>query len=424
MRPLIVALLLLGARTVAADSGSYLGESARAAALASSVTARSGDGASTFFNPGALGDVERSTVALLAHGGGLDLEFQRDGDPPEDLGRGFSGLGVTTVLRAPGVLDFLRVGLAFHLPAQNVLQLRAPARDDVPTTALYGSRVGRIAITASAGVAVFERIQVGYGFTLAPKLTLPTTVRFDPTRGDTVDEGITVVMDRRLPPRIAWLFGARFEVHERVSLGVAYRQAIRLSATGSVDIQAGSLRLDDPLDFVDFNAPEQLALGAAVSPLHSLSVSLDVLWSRWSAYRTIFNRRPDPGFRDTWSLRVGVESEVRPGWSVRGGYAFEPTPLREQVAGTNLLDAHRHVLALGVGADLAVLASAAVRFDLYARTHLLHEQRATKDPERLSDADPRTPDVQIDDLGYPGFRAKTRVYQVGLTLSVPIGGGS
>ena len=82
----LLALALLLPATALADSGALLGESARPAALADAVTARGGDLSAIFFNPGALADLDRATLGLTVHGGGLILEHERDGEPTEEPG--------------------------------------------------------------------------------------------------------------------------------------------------------------------------------------------------------------------------------------------------------------------------------------------------------------------------------------------------
>lgn len=420
---LIIAIWGASISTVAhADTGVPLTESARAASLAGAVTALDDDLSALAANPGALASLEHASFALSIRGGLVDFDFRRTGERTQTLDRSLVGFDLTLASPLPGALDFLVFGAAINLPAQNILRFRASPRPDAPRLALYESRVERTAITLALGAKIFERIQIGYGVTLAPSLTLPTEIDFDAEReGETNNDRVAVNLDLTLKTGVAWTVGMRLELHERLALGFRYSEAIVLEVSGPTDIRAGGIRLDEVLDFEDVATPQQIALGLTTRPVDDLLLSVDVRWEDWSRYRTILSRNPDPGWSDAWSVQVGGEARVHRGLDVRLGYGWLPSPVPAQVADDNLLDADRHEVALGVGVDLAAFDIARVRLDAYARVQAFHQQRVTKDPSRLSDADPTTPDRQIDNLGYPGFTSRGGMWQLGITATALLG---
>jgi long-chain fatty acid transport protein len=87
---------------------------------------------------------------------------------------------------------------------------------------------------------------------------------------------------------------------------------------------------------------------------------------------------PPPDYSDVISPRLGVELEVAAhpvDLTLRGGYAFVPTPVPEQTGLGNAFDATRHGFALGyrvafAGHVLPLHFEGALRFDWLApRTH-------------------------------------------------------
>ncbi len=89
--------------------------------------------------------------------------------------------------------------------------------------------------------------------------------------------------------------------------------------------------------------------------------------------------------RSTWGLRMGVDLKLPPvqlqsklrylRFSARGGFGYDPTPLRDQGPESALLDTDRSIFSLGLGLehwDALALTDGAVRWDLFAQWHVLH----------------------------------------------------
>lgn len=419
MRALIVAIVLATAATAHAQAGAWLSESSRAASLATSITARGGEIATIHANPAALGALDRPIVTLSGNVGRLRLDAWRDGEPATIRARELvAGYGVALALPLPGPewLSRARVGAALQLPVEHVLHVSAAPRIDAPTPALYDARIERTAAVLSLAYELpWLGISLGGGVAIAPTLFASTTVRFDPSRGETVDDGVIVEAEREVRFDAAPIVGLHARPHEMLQLGLAYHGAVVTRAAGPNDLRAGPVLADDPVDFTLFYEPESVTGAAVLAPIPELTISADVAWQRWSSHRTAHG--VDGGLGDVVAVRGGIEW-THAFFALRVGYGFEPTPVGAQRGATTLIDGDRHVLALGLGVDLERWCRLPLRIDLHGRAHAITPFSAQKDPSLLPDADPATPGIQIADLGYPGIDARLGFFQVGVSVTV------
>jgi long-chain fatty acid transport protein len=415
--------LSLASSRAEADSGAADGESARAAAMGDAVVGRAGDTSAIFFNPAGIADIDRTTITLLGHAAYYHLDQARTGEPGTSSDRGIGGYGLSLVAPLPGPewLRRVHIGAAIHVPSSGIITVDAPTRDDLPNAPFYEARLERTAATFSMGIALPGHVDIGVGLTIAPSLLGPTYVSYDARRGMTVDDGVIVRLDRDVRFGGSLLLGARWAPVPQFSVGLAYRQGVSLRAAGPIDLRAGSIHADDPLDFVDVFSVDEVAIGLAFQLTPDLSISTDMTWANWSSFRTLHNQVPTPGFHDVVSLRFGGEWVVDRWAAFRLGYAYEPTPVPAQVALTSYLDADRHVLSGGFGVDLEPLTHTPLRFDLYVRAHAMGGISFTKDPSEIPDARPALPGTQIDAYGYPGMSASILYMQAGLSMTLALG---
>jgi len=409
IRLLAIAAVLAVAAPAAADSGAFLGESARATSLASSVVARPGDTSAIYFNPGALADLDRPTLAVYGHVGHHQHRFARTGELGDTTDRLVAGYGLSVAAPLPGPpwLRRVRLGASVHLPGDTIIGVDAPVFSDAPQAIYYGNRTERTAATFALSVLLPWTLRVGVAVSLTPTLFAPTSVAFDAGRGETVDEGVLVSQQRDLRLEPVFLAGARVQPIDELSIGLVFRQGGATRANGTFDVQAGAIVAAGRYDFYSLLAPMELALGVAVFASPELSLSLDAIWARWSEFRTIHDEAPEPGFDDVVDLRAGVEWTAHRAVRLRLGYAFLPSPVPEQTGRHNLLDAHRHEVAFGLGLDLEPLTGFAMRIDLAARFHAMHRQEATKAPASGA----------VTNRGYPGFTARGSMEQLSMSVT-------
>jgi long-chain fatty acid transport protein len=180
---------------------------------------------------------------------------------------------------------------------------------------------------------------------------------------------------------------------EGFTVGLSYREEAQLdnqvkgTLEGEIDLaRPGTTSEPFPVRYhlvtrtVTAFIPRQATLGVGYEP-EGWAFGVDLGWFDWSAYKSpvsitstevdvmppeglVFNLPAteafgivDPGFEDSWALRLGVERTLRVthalSTQVRVGYAFEPSPVPDQTAATNFLDADRQIFGFGAGFELA-----------------------------------------------------------------------
>src|SRR5207245_9294690 len=173
-----------------------------------------------------------------------------------------------------------------------------------------------------------------------------------------------------------------------LSLGASYRHSfgLKLDQAFRLDGNIGNPGLPPVVKNGYFSAraqsldlfqPWQLTGGVAWHLRRTLLLTVDATFARWSEFPVpaatvmialdvgIFNNRvnlppmrayPNPGFHDTLTPRVGAEWRARE-WNkvtlnLRGGYAYEQTPVPEQSGESSYADTDKHTFSVGAGIDL------------------------------------------------------------------------
>lgn len=393
--PLLAGLMAIAA-PVAADPLDTFGFGARSAGMAGAMSAeRSGLGA-LHANPAGLALGENSELAIGWGYGKMALELNSaDADVLDAHG---TELG----LNIPFALGPLRAafGTALYLPDQFFARIQLiPATE--PHFVLLDNDVHRVVIEVAAALRLTDWLALGVGASILVDAA-GNGIHFDVgvVGGQPVGQG---GLDLALPTRVAPMFGLLVTPHPRVRIGASLRGeldlALQLGILANVDV-AGVVTGDAVIDLraVNFFTPLRIIAGVAVDVLPELTFSAEVVYQRWSAFhggapdvrilialgitpplvQTLF---PADAFSDTYLPRVGIE--WHPGdWSVRAGYAFEPSPVPAQTGLTSFADNERHLVALGGGVRVHPFPSVLphpMTIDIGLQLHHLRDKLTVKD---------------------------------------------
>lgn len=83
----------------------------------------------------------------------------------------------------------------------------------------------------------------------------------------------------------------------------------------------------------------------------------EVQWTDWSVVKNLRIERPDGSavtdqpeqWHGTWFASIGASYHPAPDWTIRGGFAFDPTLVRDQFRTARIPDADRYWVAVGLG---------------------------------------------------------------------------
>ena len=268
----------------------------------------------------------------------------------------------------------LGLSIGFALPDRGSIRASTTA-PLAPQFVLLTNRVQRAEILATVGVELLPGLSIGGGLAIGAELEgaieLETTLFPEDVGGD----ADILIQTRTFP-----VLGARLELNELVTVGLAFRGETRLPltqpATAVISLTPESQISADLLLLVSqtyFFSPNQIAAGVAIEPHRAWTVSADVVWSDWSDIGDpglvgdllvggelgallevpTFRESEPVEFQDVFVPRVGLE--YRPSSTplglaaVRGGYFYERTPVPPATGTRNLLDNDKHVVSLGLG---------------------------------------------------------------------------
>ena len=176
-----------------------------------------------------------------------------------------------------------------------------------------------------------------------------------------------------------WNLGALWQASDQTRLGVAYRSKIKYTVTGSADFSnptASSLGPLPPtlapvgaalvngvnaaLASGDIKLDIEMPDTANVSIFHQFNNKWDLMadlqYTGWSSIQelkivrstgAVLSTTPE-NFRDTWRISAGANYRYSDTWILRGGLAYDQSPVRDAQRTPRLPDQDRTWLALGV----------------------------------------------------------------------------
>lgn len=355
-------------------------------------------------NPGLLAETRKKSltlgVGIARHALRADTDARELTLPTDEMKTIY--IGAALPIPFGGVLkDRITFGVGFLNPAKFLVRgkILYPERYQYPIVA---PRVQSLAVTMGLGARVGNRLYLGGGFEALASVVGEILISLDAT-GRTSSR-----TDDQVVAAYAPIFSAALDITDKLRIGMTYRG--ELVGRFALLIRAQDLGINLP----DFNVagiaqyiPEQMAIegrwssvgnGAPIAANQKgTRVALGILARRWSAYpgpneptvlaNTDYGTGIDKAHafqaNDTISPRIGVEHAIpisaSAGVRLRGGYALEPTPLREQTWKENYLDSTRHVLTVGTG--LLGDESLPFQLDLFAQFHLLQSRTHKKESE-------------------------------------------
>jgi hypothetical protein len=319
----------------------------------------------------------------------------------------------------------------------------APAEPFYP---LYDNRTQRLVVLPALAVRLWRGLSAGIGFNYLAGLDGNVAAAEGATRA------LEARVDEQIRSVLAVNLGVRWQLRPELALALVYRQAFAVPFRTVANNRVSGEPIDLDVDAQGLYTPHTVVAGVAWQARPSLMLSLDVGWQHFTDWRgpyvTVSSELPLVGaiaaapprlsWSDTGVVRAGADwtAMARGNVSVhlRGGYGFESSPIPQSQPGvTNLLDGHKHHLALGAGGEVR-WGQSALRLDVHGQLSILQPVTLVKkiapagekpDPaSALSDEiadDPQRPSTlgtQISNPGYPSISSGGFVWALGFTLTV------
>ena len=158
--------------------------------------------------------------------------------------------------------------------------------------------------------------------------------------------------------------GLLYEPTETTRIGLTYRSPVNHTLRGDADFSVPTLAT--PLTatglFTDANAkaelnlPDTIGLGVHQEITPQLDLTADLTWTNWSDFRELRidfdSPQPDSVVPENWNdtirVAVGLTYEIDDTWKVRGGVAYDPTPVPQEFLTARIPDSDRTWVSLGV----------------------------------------------------------------------------
>ena len=311
------------------------------------------------------GDIGIIIPSAVFSGMGLTAARQ-----PISGGNGGDAGGAQPVPAAYGLYDAspdLKLGLALTAPFGLQTQYQS---DWVGRYQAIRSDIATININPNVAYRVSDWLSVGGGpaiqhagaeFTNAINST--TVVHLaNPSlpAGLTLPDGLAKVTGDSWS--VGYTLGALVEISPGTRLGASYRSKIghRIEGTAAFTVPASlapSPQFQNTPARADLKTPDVVSLAASHELSPDITLLAEVQWTNWSVVKNLEIERPDGSilssqpeqWHGTWFGSIGATWRPDPNWTLRGGLAFDRTPVRDQFRTARLPDSDRYWLAVGLG---------------------------------------------------------------------------
>lgn len=186
---------------------------------------------------------------------------------------------------------------------------------------------------------------------------------------------------------LGYNLGVLYEPSATTRVGLAYRSAVNHRLQGRADftvptaatpLTATGLFTDTDAS-AEVNLPDTLSLGVYQQLSPQLALTGDLTWTNWSDFQELRisydSPQPDTVVPENWNdtLRValGLTYDINDIWTVRGGMAYDPTPVPDEFLTARIPDSDRTWLSLG----LSYAPTDNLSFDV-AYTHVFVDDRS------------------------------------------------
>lgn len=155
---------------------------------------------------------------------------------------------------------------------------------------------------------------------------------------------------------VGYNVGIQLHLTDRLVFGAAYRSRVKHELSGKLDVSgltgllAGqNLRADAG---ANFTTPWAATFGLRWQATDRLTLNAQTVRQGWSTFDAIYVTSPlktqtNEAYRDTLNGAFGIDYQVTPGWVMRTGVQYDPTPTPGPTRDARVPDANRWLFSVG-----------------------------------------------------------------------------
>ena len=165
-----------------------------------------------------------------------------------------------------------------------------------------------------------------------------------------------------------FVVGGMAELTDDITVGLSYHSAINHEMKGTLDFTLDSdgigailngvagILADTPAS-TDLTTPDKISFGARIGLTEQWTVLFETDWTNWSHFEELRVVSANPfqpddvtvkNWKDSWFFALGAEYAPNAAWTVRGGFAYDQTPVPDATRNPRIPDADRYWLSLGL----------------------------------------------------------------------------
>lgn len=369
----VVVLVWAPTHAAFANPMDMFGSGSESIAMGGTGTATADSYAAAYYNPAALGLMDRVEFGLgfSVYRPWLTARFNRFDESTQttspvssrrfDQAKFYVEAGVAAPIPLGKDLGrHLFFGLQIQSPADELYSVEAlPVTE--PTFPLYEKRNSRLVVNAAVA-GRYKWFMFGVGLSVLP--TVGGGVGVD-LGSDQPQNYLGVDVGFRVSPNL----GLLFEPIKGLTLGLSWRGAsqtsIKLPVDASVSSSINPIYLT--VNAVAYWTPNEISFGAGWKAAN-YAVSADLVYYMFSGFRmaspgvtaysdadreneTSSSDVPDVGLRDSVTVRLGAEYRPIKAVALRAGFSWAQSPLSVQSGDTNLLGGDQYSGSFGIGFD-------------------------------------------------------------------------
>ncbi|HYG85627.1 MAG TPA: outer membrane protein transport protein [Azospirillum sp.] len=204
-------------------------------------------------------------------------------------------------------------------------------------------------------------IQPTVSYRVAPTLTVGGGLQFQRAKARLTganDAGLFDIYNDLEGDDWGWggVAGVMFEPAKGTRLGLSYRSAVKHELSGDVSFSGAPFTIPTTGAHAKLVTPEIVSFGAYQDITDRWAVMADVTWTNWSRFRELAvflnngtTNITEERWKDSWFFSVGTSYKVTDALTLRGGVAYDKSPIPDEFRTPRIPDEDRFWVSIGAG---------------------------------------------------------------------------